>query len=125
MKSLHPSVRVTALFAFLGAVLWGLVSLWRSGAPTAGALALLVGCGPNIACAWLAVFALCLLAVLLGRPLSKQGLWAVLAVVFCLGCLSECFYFLVLGHGFDWLDLSATAIALLLEAFVLKVFLPC
>lgn len=124
MKQLRRPTCLTALFALLGAVLWALVSAWRRGA-VVGALALLANCGPNIACAYLAVFGLFLSASLFGRPLSRCGGRIALFLVFCLGCLSEVFYFFILGHGFDWLDLLATAAALLLEALALRVFARC
>ncbi len=55
------------------------------------------------------------------RSPSSAVLCAVLGGVFVLGVLSELFYWLVLGHGFDdAADLFATLCALALEWLVLR-----
>lgn len=107
-------------FGVLGGLLWGAVAALRTlGLPAA--LRVFTNAGPNIACAFLAV---CLLVLgrrlLCRRPLSPAALCAVLAAVFVLGILSELFYWLVLGHGFDAADLFATLCALWLEWLVLR-----
>ena len=110
---MHLSRREKGALAFgvLGGLLWGAVA----------ALRVFTNAGPNIACAFLAA---CLLMLghrlLCRRSPSSAVLCAVLGGVFVLGVLSELFYWLVLGHGFDAADLFATLCALALEWLVLR-----
>ena len=110
----------TLVFGVMGAVLWGAVAALRT-RPLPAALRIFTNAGPNIACAFLAA---CLLMLghrlLCRRSPSPAVLCAMLAAVFVLGGLSELFYWLVLGHGFDAGDLFATLCALWLEWLVLR-----
>ena len=119
---MHLSRREKGALAFgvLGGLLWGAVAALRT-RPLPAALRVFTNAGPNIACAFLAA---CLLmlghGLLCRRSPSSAVLCAVLGGVFVLGVLSELFYWLVLGHGFDAADLFATLCALALEWLVLR-----
>ncbi len=112
--------KAALLFGVLGAALWGGVAALRT-QPLPAALRVFTNAGPNVACAFLAVCLLMLgYRLLCRRSPSFAALCAMLAAVFVLGVLSELFYFLALGHGFDAIDLCATLCALWLEWLVLR-----
>ena len=119
---MHLSRREKGALAFgvLGGLLWGAVAALRT-RPLPAALRVFTNAGPNIACAFLAA---CLLMLghrlLCRRSPSSAVLCAVLGGVFVLGVLRELFYWLVLGHGFDFADLFAPLCALALEWLVLR-----
>ena len=113
------SQKIVLWFGLFGGLLWGVVWLCRQ-APLPDAIRIWTNAGPNIACA---LIAMCLFGYLVPfitkRPLTRRGYACVLTLVFFLGVGSELFYWLILGHGFDAVDLLATCLTLALEGWLL------